>query len=282
VLGTVVLVFGLLITALDARAVVSPLLAVRDGLHRVERGELDQRLEVYDGTELGALQAGFNRMVAGLRERERIRDIFGRHVGRDVADAALLRSVELGGEVRTVSVLFVDLVGSTTYAAQRPPTEVVELLNRFCGVVVDEVDRHAGLVNKFMGDAVLAVFGAPVDQPGHATAALATARAVAQRLREELPEARCGIGVATGEAVAGNVGDRRRFEYTVIGDAVNAAARLTELAKDRPGAVAAAAETVAAASATEAVHWEVVETVRLRGRAQDTRLAVQASDTRSA
>lgn len=282
VLGAVVLVPGLLIAVLDARAVVSPILDVRDGLHRVEGGDLDVRLQVYDGTELGALQAGFNRMVDGLRERERIRDIFGRHVGHDVAQAALLSSVELGGEVRCVSVLFVDLVGSTSYAAERPPSEVVTLLNRFCAVVVDEVDRRGGLVNKFMGDAVLAVFGAPVDQDDHARAALETARAVASRLAAEVPEVGAGIGVATGEAVAGNVGDRRRFEYTVIGDAVNAAARLTELAKDLPGRVAVAAETVEAAGATEAAYWDVVESVQLRGRSRETRVAVQASETRSA
>lgn len=281
VLGSVVLVPGMLVTMLDARAVVSPILAVRDGLHRVEGGDLDVRLEVYDGTELGALQAGFNRMVAGLRERERIRDLFGRHVGQDVARAALVRTIELGGEIRCVSVLFVDLVGSTSYAARRPPGEVVGLLNRFAGVVVDEVDRRGGLVNKFMGDAVLAVFGAPVDHDDHATAALATARAVAARLAAEVPEVGVGVGVATGEAVAGNVGAERRFEYTVIGDAVNAAARLTELAKDRAGGVAAAAETVERASAEEAARWRVVETVRLRGRASDTRVALQASDTRS-
>ncbi|NYG55812.1 adenylate/guanylate cyclase domain-containing protein [Nocardioides perillae] len=282
VLGTVVLVPGLLIAVLDARAVVSPILDVRDALHRVEGGDLDVRLQVYDGTELGALQAGFNRMAEGLGERERIRDIFGRHVGHDVARAALLRSVELGGEVRCVSVLFVDLVGSTTYAEERPATDVVALLNRFCGVVVDEVDRRGGLVNKFMGDAVLAVFGAPVDQDDHARAALETARCVAARLAQEVPEVGAGIGVATGEAVAGNVGDQRRFEYTVIGDAVNAAARLTELAKDRPGRVAVSAETVEAAGVAEAAHWEVVETVQLRGRARETRVALQASETRSA
>ena len=120
----------------------------------------------YDGTELGLLQSGFNRMSAGLAERERMRDLFGRHVGQDVAAAALEADVELGGEVRVVSVLFVDVKGSTTLATQRPPSEVVDVLNRFCSVVVAEVDRHHGLVNKFMGDAVLAVFGAPVPRDG--------------------------------------------------------------------------------------------------------------------
>ena len=147
---------------------------------------------------------------------------------------------ELGGETRVVSVLFVDIVGSTTMATEREPAEVVALLNRFFGVVVEEVDRHAGLVNKFIGDAALAVFGAPVELDDHATRALATGRAMAARLAEEVPELDAGIGVATGEAVAGNVGDESRFEYTVIGDAVNAAARISDLAKKVDGRLLAA------------------------------------------
>ena len=100
VLGGVVLGFGLLVTWLNARAVVAPILAVRNALQQVEEGDLDTEVQVYDGTELGQLQAGFNQMVRGLREREHLRDLFGRHVGRDVAEAAALGDVELGGETR--------------------------------------------------------------------------------------------------------------------------------------------------------------------------------------
>ena len=109
-------------------------------------------------------------MAAGLRERERLRDLFGRHVGREVAQraASALGEVELGGEGRVASVLFVDLEGSTAYATEHDPAEVVAMLNRFFGVVVDEVDERGGLVNKFIGDAVLAVFGAPVELDDHA------------------------------------------------------------------------------------------------------------------
>ncbi len=121
VLGGVVLCFGLLVTWLNARAVVAPILAVRDAMDRVGDGDLDAEVQVYDGTELGQLQAGFNQMVAGLREREQLRDLFGRHVGRDVAEAATIGDVELGGETRVVSVLFVDIVGSTAMATEREP-----------------------------------------------------------------------------------------------------------------------------------------------------------------
>ena len=274
VVGGVVLTFGLFITVLNARSVVAPVLSVREALLDVERGDLDREVIVYDGTELGLLQAGFNKMVEGLRERERLRDLFGRHVGRAVAEAASLGRVELGGETRTVSVLFVDVVGSTAYAATHRPDEVVRVLNRFFGVIVDEVDRHGGLVNKFIGDAVLAVFGAPVDRPDHPTVALAAGRAIASRLAGEVPEIGAGVGVATGEVVAGNVGHHSRFEYTVVGDAVNAAARITELAKRADGGLLASWDAVAAAAPEEARCWERGETVTLRGRSEPTVLAV--------
>jgi adenylate cyclase len=273
VLSGVVLVFGLLVTVFTARAIVNPLQSVRDALERVRGGDVDVAVAVYDGTELGLVQAGLNRMVLGLRERERIRDLFGRHVGREVASAALARTVELGGEVCDVSVLFVDLVGSTRLAATRPPDEVVELLNRFFAVVVDEIDARGGLVNKFVGDAVLAVFGAPVPVADHVTRALATGRAIARRLPRQVPDADAGIGVATGRVVAGNVGDRRRFEYTVIGDPVNQAARLTELAKRTPHRLLAPASMIEAADQEEAARWAGSDTVTLRGHDRPTTLA---------
>lgn len=272
----VVLVFGLLVTVLNARSVVAPLVSVRRALGRVQDGDLDQRVPVYDATELGLLQAGFNHMAEGLAEREHLRDLFGRHVGQEVARAAASGEVELGGETRCVTVLFVDLVGSTTMAAGRDPAEVVELLNGFFEVVVDEVDRHGGLVNKFMGDAVLAVFGAPVDLPDHATRGLRAARTMVERLAAEQPTLDAGIGVFTGETVAGNVGTRSRLEYTVIGDAVNAAARLTELAKDVEGRVLTCAETVGDAAEEEAARWVPHDTVTLRGRTSETELFVRA------
>ncbi|MFD2419909.1 adenylate/guanylate cyclase domain-containing protein [Amycolatopsis pigmentata] len=277
VLGGVVLVFGSLVTVFTVRAIVPPLGSVRDAMAQVRQGEWDVEVPVYDATELGLLQAGFNRMARGLRERERIRDLFGRHVGQEVAAAALdtgLGEVTLGGTVCEVSVLFVDLVGSTALAATRPPTEVVSLLNRFFALIVDEIDTRGGLVNKFVGDAVLAVFGAPVPLPDHATRALAAARAIARRLPGEIPDAVAGVGVAGGRVVAGNVGERRRFEYTVIGDPVNEAARLTELAKTEPHHVVASLSALRLAGAQEAALWKESRTVTLRGRAEATTIAV--------
>ena len=273
-LGGLGMIVGLILTWINTRAMVAPIRTVTNAMREVQRGDLDHEVVVFDGTELGLLQAGFNRMVHDVRERQRIRDLFGRHVGEDVAKAALDRHIELGGEVRDVAVLFIDLVGSTTMAAERPPTEVVDLLNRFFDVVVAEVHAHGGFVNKFEGDAALAIFGAPEELPDAAGRALAAARVMAARLTSELPEALAGIGVSAGPAVAGNVGAADRFEYTVIGDPVNEAARLTEEAKKVDGRVVAAMRAVDAASPAEAAQWKQLHEVHLRGRLEPTVLAV--------
>jgi len=273
VLGGVTLVVGLLLIILAIRATVDPIRSLRVALSRVEGGDLDVQVPVYDGTEVGLLQASFNRMVDGLRERERIRYLFERHVGEDVARDALTRETELSGEVRHVAVLFVDLVGSTRLASVRSPGEVVDLLNRFFTVVVEVVDDHGGIVNKLVGDAVLAVWGAPGDVEDPAGRALSAARHLARGLEHTLPDVRAGVGVAAGEVVAGNVGAQHRFEYTVIGDPVNEAARLTELAKSVPGGVLASSAAVAQASAGEARRWQVEGEVNLRGRSTATTVA---------
>jgi adenylate cyclase len=272
-LGAVALGTGLIVTWQAARAVSAPVVAVRDALSRVEAGNYDEEVPVFDGSELGLLQAGFNRMEHGLRERERMRDVFGRQVGEDVARSALERGVELGGEEFDVAVLFVDVVGSTTLAAERSPTEVVEMLNQFFEVVVDVVEQRGGMVNKFEGDAALAVFGAPIQRDDAATCALAAARDLARRLREADLELDAGIGVSAGRAVAGNVGAEKRFEYTVIGDPVNEGSRLCELAKTYDSRVLASERAVEAASDDERANWELGEEVELRGRTEPTRLA---------
>lgn len=274
VIGTITLCVGLGLTSINIRSAAAPLRSVQWGMEQVTRGDMTASVVVYDGTELGLLQTGFNRMAEGLRERERIRDLFGRHVGHEVAAHALERNPELGGEERDVAVLFVDVIGSTTLAATSSPTAVVTLLNRFFDVIVDEVDSHGGFVNKFEGDAALAIFGAPLVLDDHAGSALAAAREIQRRLRIEVPEVRAGIGVAAGNAVAGNVGARERFEYTVIGDPVNEAARLSEAAKSQPGYLVASGRAVAAAEESEARRWHVTEQVVLRGRVDPTELAL--------
>jgi adenylate cyclase len=274
VLSALAIAVGLAATIIAAKSVAEPVWAVRRALARVEEGDLDIDVRVDDASEIGLLQSGFNRMAAGLRERERLRDLFGRHVGEDVARAALdAGELALGGEVREVAVLFVDLTGSTAMAGRRPPEEVVSLLNRFFGVVVDVVGAHGGWINKFEGDGALCVFGAPVEQADAAAAALATSRALHARLVRELPEVDAGIGVSAGRAVAGNVGAEERFEYTVIGDPVNEAARLCERAKGAPSRVLASEAILERAGPAEAARWQLEDEVLLRGRREPTRTA---------
>jgi adenylate cyclase len=274
VLGGIALAVGLLVTLLAARAVADPIESLRQAIARVEREDLRAEVPVYDGSEIGQLQAGFNHMVVGLRERELLQDLFGRQVGQDVARLALERGVELGGELREIAVIFVDLIGSTRLAATRPPMEVVSLLNDFFAVVVQAVGKYGGWINKFEGDAALAVFGAPVDVPDARTGALATARELARRLEREVPELNAAVGVSAGQAVAGHIGAEKRFEYTVIGDPVNEAARLSELAKDTPGRVLASGDVVDAADPAEAARWRSNGQTTVRGRTRPTRLAV--------
>jgi adenylate cyclase len=261
---------------LVSRSIADPIKSVRKGIDRVAAGDLDVEVPVYDASEVGLLQSGFNDMVAGLRERERVRDLFGRHVGEDVAEQALAVGTELGGEVRDVAVLFVDVVGSTEMAASRPPQEVVALLNRFFAVVIDAVSANGGSINKFEGDAALCIFGAPLAREDSAGDALAAARQISSGLRERLPEMSAGIGVSAGPVVAGNVGASERHEYTVIGDPVNEAARLTELAKTVDGGVVGSGAVLERANAAEAAHWKLEGAVVLRGRPEETKLAVLA------
>ena len=267
------LVIGLAGNILSAMAIADPLRQLRWALSEVQRGNYNAHMQIYDASELGLLQAGFNDMVRELSERQRMRDLFGRYVGEDVARRALERGTELGGQERDIAVLFVDLVGSTQLAATHPPGEVVGLLNEFFRVVVDTVQEHGGFVNKFLGDAALCIFGAPLEHPDAAGAALAASRQLHDELVAVLGQTEFGIGVSSGRAIAGHIGAQARFEYTVIGDPVNEAARLTELAKLEVGHVLASAIAVSGALDAEALCWNVGEIVELRGRTAPTQLA---------
>lgn len=271
-LGVIGIVAGLFAVSIAADSIAVRLDGIRTALGRVGAGDLSRDLVVDDGGEVGQLQAGFNRMVHGLRERQRLQELFGRHVGHEVAALALERDADLGGEARPASVMFVDLVGSTAMAEVLPPGEVVATLNAFFDAVVDVVTSEGGWVNKFHGDGALAVFGVPGREPDHQERALRAARHLCRRLAEladEHPGLDAGIGVSSGTVVAGNVGSEERYEYTVIGRAVNQAARLTELAKERPGRVLASGAAVQAAGPEKAC-WTSQGRVGLRGQRSPT------------
>ncbi|AKS33225.1 adenylate/guanylate cyclase domain-containing protein [Mycolicibacterium goodii] len=265
VVAVISLLFGLRSMVLVARSISDPVREVVLAMKAVERGWSGVSVKVYEPSEIGRLQDGFNQMVAGLAERNRLRELFGRYVGVDVAKLALQQTGTISGDEREVAVLFVDLVGSTALTASRPPQDVARLLNGFFRIVVDAVESRQGLINKFEGDAVLAVFGAPLRLDDPAGAALQTARALLPRLRE-LPDVGFGVGVTFGPVFAGNLGAENRYEYTVIGDPVNEAARLADHAKDLESSVLCSATALSSAGDREAAHWEVRGSTVLRGR----------------
>lgn len=260
---------GLPTMILTSRSISDPVREVVDAMAQVERGRIDTFVGVYERSEIGRLQSGFNRMVAGIAERDRLRDLFGRHVGADVARRAIEGGASLSGDVRDAAILFIDLLGSTTLAASRPPEEVAEVLNDFFRIVVSAVDKRQGLINKFQGDAALAVFGAPLALDGAASAALASARDLRSQLGR-LPMVDFGIGVSAGPVFAGNIGAENRYEYTVVGDAVNEAARLAGFAKTLDGRIACSAAAIDRADAAERQRWVPCGETVLRGRSEST------------
>ena len=263
-MAAVGLALGAMTTLLAGRSVAEPITGVRAAMQRVGAGDLDAESEVAvtNPGDLGQLQAGFNVMVSGLRQRRELEDLFGRHVGTDVAARALQGGVELGGELRDVTALFVDIIGSTAFAEANAPRVVVTRVNELFEVVYEVISTAGGWINKFEGDGCLCVFGAPTALPEHCAHGLQAARTLGRRLTElGLP---VGIGVSSGEVVAGNIGSLERFEYTVIGRPINEAARLTDAAKLDPGRVLAS-QAVVDRAGEEARYWEPAAELELRG-----------------
>ncbi len=200
-----------------------------------------------------------------------MRQLFARHVGDTVAAQALEHGEGMRGVNATVGVLFVDIIDSTGMAARQDPRVTAELLNDFFTIVADVVDGHHGFVNKFEGDSALAIFGAPVELDDPATSVLSAARDLADRLEDEL-DIGWGMGISYGTVFAGNIGAETRYEYTVIGDAVNESARLSDLAKQSGSSVMASGAALACATDDEAGEWIPVGTRSLRGRSEPTQV----------
>ncbi len=270
-LMAVAVMWGLRAMILVSQSISDPVREVVEAMADVGRGTLDHTVAVYERSEIGRLQTGFNRMVLGLRERERLRDLFGRNVGGDVVQLLVDQDESVYGVERDVAVMFIDLAGSTQLAANLPPQEVAHLLNTFFHAVVEAVDQHGGFVNKFQGDAALAVFGAPVASATADSDALSTARDLANRMHLH-SNLDFGIGVTAGPVFAGFVGAENRFEYTVIGDAVNEAARLADRAKQEPGRVLCSAAALSGAHADERNRWGPTSSEVLRGRVLPTEM----------
>ena len=275
VVSLAALLLGLPTMILTSRSISDPVGEVVDAMAEVEHGRIGTYVGAYERSQIGRLQTGFNRMVAGLAERDRLRDLFGRHVGADVAQRAIEEGASLSGDVVDAAVLFIDLVGSTQLAESVPPQEVASVLNDFFRIVVGAVDEHGGLINKFAGDAALAVFGAPLRTGEPASAALGAARTLGTQLRR-LPVVDFGIGVSAGRVFAGNIGAENRYEYTVIGDAVNEAARLADLAKTSDRRILCSAAAIERADESERPHWAECYSTVLRGRSEATHISAPA------
>lgn len=225
-------VVGLLV----ARRITRPVSALTRGVARVAEGDLSQTLPVQSTDEVGVLTRAFNGMLEGLRQRDFIRNTFGRYVSPEVVKALLdaPEGLRLGGEKRVVTILMSDLRGYTRFAEQGDPAWVMEVLNGYLARMTDIVVEHGGTINEFIGDAIFAVFGAPIPHPDHAERAAATALAMQRAMTDVnaahaargLPRFEMGIGVNTGEAVVGNIGSEQRAKYAVVGSAVNVAARV--------------------------------------------------------
>jgi class 3 adenylate cyclase len=269
VVALTAILVGLPAMFLISHSIADPLQEVIDAMSEVEHGRIGVELTVYERSQIGHLQNGFNNMVAGLVERDMVRDLFGRHVGLDVARRAIEEGSSLSGEVSEAAVLYIDLVGSTQFATCHSPQEVAHLLNDFFSIVFHEVDERNGLINKFQGDAALAIFGVPLASDAAASDALATARALGIEMRR-LPMVDFGVGVSAGSVFAGNVGAEDRYEYTVIGDPVNEAARLAELAKSRDSRALCSAAALDRADPQERGLWSSQGHIVLRGRSQAT------------
>jgi adenylate cyclase len=255
-----------------SRSVSAPLRDVEAAMERVGRGDLETRAPVVSNDEIGAVAEGFNRMVTGLRERERIRETFGKYVSPEVRDEILAGRVSLGGQVREVTILFSDLRDFTPWVESHPPDEVVRDINAYFTLMEGAIRAHGGLVVQFIGDEIEAVFGAPVPEPRHADHALAAALDMCRRLEEwnETRRAagqimlRHGIGIHTGDVIAASIGSPERLSYALVGDPVNLASRIQGLTKEVGGVVLVSGDTVRRLK--DPMGLEALPAVRVKGR----------------
>jgi adenylate cyclase len=228
-----------LVSLLIARGVSEPVRRLAAHTEVIARGDYAARLRLDQADELGQLAESFNAMSAGLAERDRVRDLLDKNVSPEVAAQLMRDGAALGGEEREVTILFADLRGFTTFSETQAPRAVVTQLNRYLDRMSAEIERHGGVIDKFIGDEIMALFGAPVAQPNAADRALSAALGMLTALdalnrefsAEGHPPLGVGIGINTARVVAGNIGSHRRLNYSVIGDGVNVAARLQGLTR---------------------------------------------------
>jgi len=272
--GLVALAIGALLAYLLAGISLRPVLALVKGVKAIGQGNLDQHIDLQRRDEIGVLTDAFNDMAASLREKEYIKSTFERYVSKQLAQVILKHkdNIQLGGEEKEVTILFSDIRRFTTLAESLPPAQVLEMLNNYFSTMLAVVIQNEGMVDKLMGDSVMALFGAPIslgNDPLRAVqCALDMQRAVVGFNREQksrgLPILEMGIGINTGPVVAGNIGSAMRMEYTVIGDNVNVAARLQGIAG--PGEILVSEATYR--QVAELVEATPMEPMQLKGKSR--------------
>lgn len=273
------LVASVLVAVAIGRTVVRPLRDLEHTIERVEAGDTGARARVTGDDELGHVAASFNKMLMSLEREAMIRDLFGQYVTPELADAAIDDPARLEGQLVTSTVLFADIRDFTGLSESVPASELLALLNRYFDRMARVIVDAGGLVNKLGGDSLLAVFGSPLNpDKDHAADAVRAAQEMERALadfnedqrRAFLPEIMIGIGIASGDIVAGNVGSSAKLEYTVIGDAVNVASRLQDLTKELGVGILLSAET--ARLAGDAALFADVGDVDVRGKARPVRV----------
>jgi adenylate cyclase len=239
-MGTVLIALACLAIAQQlSRYIKRPLQDLLHMVEKVQAGDLSVRAHIHGRDEIGQLSAALNGMVEGLRERDMVKEIFGRYVTTQVSEEVLKGNVNLGGESRRVTILFSDIRNFTAMAEQMEPTQVVDFLNDYFSEMVEAVFEYGGVLDKFMGDGMLAVFGSFGDAPDHPRQGVMAAlrmKALLGKINGKRgimgkPPINIGIGIHTDEVIVGNIGSYRRLEYTVIGDGVNTTSRLESLNK---------------------------------------------------
>ena len=274
----VALTAGFLFSVLLTTSVVSPIRRLREATGRIAGGNLSIRVPVAGSDETGVLTRAFNRMVSGLQERERLRDAFGTFVDPNLAERVSRDGTDLRGEELEVSILFMDVRGFTTLSETATAREVVRQLNALYDVVVPVILRHGGHANKFIGDGLLAVFGAPERHPDHADRAVAAALEISREVNSGSGnDLRVGLGINSGRVVVGTIGGGGRLDFTVIGDAVNTAARVESATRQTGDDLLITGET---RSRMRDQHggWERRPPIPLKGKSREVALYAPSSE----
>ena len=239
------------LTVLLTRSILRPIEDLEAATERIRQGRFDEHVPVTTSDEFGELSSAFNQMVDGLAERERLREAFGTYLDEEVAQHLISADFEPGGEEVEVSLVFCDVRNFTSTAAGSDAPDVVRRLNELFECIVPIVARHRGHIDQFIGDAVLAVFGAPERIPQHADRAVQCAVELARTINSRRPGGfEVGVGVNSGSVVAGSIGGAGRLSFSVIGDSVNLASRVESATRDTGDPVLITGETRALLSET--------------------------------